>query len=117
MLPLILVSLGLCNQSDTYLSLNKINHERSWKKSEIIPFLKRIAFERLQFSSLFSNETFIRILINSKPKPISGCSQGPGQTCPLSQFINYVHKRYIKYQNFSQICHNNNQSNHFTFLN
>ncbi|UJR29715.1 hypothetical protein I4U23_017264 [Adineta vaga] len=111
MFPIILNALGLFNQ--TNLSLTQINHERFWKTSQIIPFLARIAFERLQCS----NGTFIRILINSTPKPIPGCSHGPGQSCPLPQFIHLIQQRFFIYQNFSQICQNNNQINHFTFFN
>ncbi|CAF4428056.1 unnamed protein product, partial [Adineta steineri] len=62
--PLILVSLELCKQLNTYLALNKINHERILKFSEMIPLLIRIVFKRLRFTSLYSNETFIRVLIN-----------------------------------------------------
>ncbi|CAF1411314.1 unnamed protein product [Adineta ricciae] len=111
MFPLILNALGLFNQ--TNLPLHQIDHQRLWKTSEILPFLARIAFERLQCGT----EIFIRILINSTPKPIPYCSQGPGQSCPLSLFLNYIQQRYLKFKNFSQICQNQNQMNHFTFFN
>jgi hypothetical protein len=104
MLPIVLVSLGLFNQSTFLFPLNEINDDRIWKSSNIIPFLARIQFERFICSSIDYNGSFIRILINSKPKPIPGCSQGPAHSCPLQHFINYIDQRYRKYKNFSNIC-------------
>jgi len=105
MLPVVLVSLGLYNQSE-YLqfTLNQINNDRIWKLSNIIPFLGRIQLERFTCSSIDYNGSFIRIIVNSKPKTIPGCSQGPGDSCPLQHFIDYVDQRYHKYKNFSNVC-------------
>jgi hypothetical protein len=118
MIPIVLVSLGLFNQSKYSFPLNEINDDRVWKSSQFIPFLGRIQFERFVCSSIDFNGSFIRILINSKPKPIPGCSQGPGDSCPLKYFLNYINQRYQKYKNFSNICqlNTNETTDHFTLF-
>jgi hypothetical protein len=123
MIPIILVALGLYNQSEYFkgksLPLDQINHERLWKSSKMIPFLGRVALERLSCSSVNYNGSFVRILVNSLSKPVAGCSQGPGGSCPLQNFIDYVDKRYQLYKNFSKICQieNKNKIDHLTFFN
>lgn len=37
-----------------------------------------------------TNQTFVRIRANDAPIPIPGCASGPGSTCPLDQFTQYV---------------------------
>lgn len=103
MLPIILVALGLFNQSMP-LSTNEINPDRLWKTSFILPFLGRIALERLQCSSRHMNGSFVRILVNSVVKPVSTCSNGPGQSCPLNDFAQYIERRQAQYGQFSRTC-------------
>lgn len=88
MIPIVLVSLGLFNQS--ILTLNQIFHNRIWISSHIIPFLARIQIELFSCSSIEFNGSFIRIILNSSAKHLPECSQGSGQSCPLHLFTNYI---------------------------
>ena len=115
MLVVVLVSLGLYNQTE-YIQgnnikliypLNNINYDRLFKSSEIMSFLSRIQIEIFSCSSIDYNGSFVRILVNSLVKPLPGCSQGPGDSCPLIDFIHYINQRYEIYKNFSKICQNN----------
>ena len=106
-IPIVLVSLGLFKHSDDIiLSFNQINHYRTWKSSRMIPFLGRIAFERFNCLSSSYNGSFVRIILNSSPQPLKGCSSGPGDSCPLQQFHNYINQRSKFYKHFSKVCQN-----------
>ena len=37
------------------------------------------------------NSTFVRIRVDHAPVPIPSCASGPGSTCPLGQFEQYIH--------------------------
>jgi hypothetical protein len=123
MIPVVLVSLGLYNQSEyiqgkSIFTLNEINFDRLWKSSQLIPFLARIQLELFSCSSIDFNGSFVRILVNSLPRPLPGCSQGPDGSCPLQLFTDYIHQRYLQYKNFSKACQidQNNTSDHLTFF-
>ncbi|CAF2945412.1 unnamed protein product [Rotaria sp. Silwood2] len=110
--PFILTALGLYNDTNTAgvhiinhtFPLDQINYRRIWKSSEFIPFLGRVALERLDCTSTVYNGSFVRILINSAPKPLPGCTSGPGASCPLEQYMNYVEKRNEQHSAFSKAC-------------
>lgn len=125
MIPIVLVALGLFDQTNfiqgnniiPIFPLNEIFHNRLWKSSEMIPFLGRIQLQLVSCSSTDSNGPFVRILVNSSVKPLPGCSQGPGESCPLHLFVNYINQRYQKYKNFSDVCQkdNNRTIDYLTF--
>jgi acid phosphatase len=79
MLPIILRSLGLYNDSayinaehiKYVLPLDQINYHRTWRSSEMIPFLGYLALERMDCTSDTHNGSFIRIILNSIPKPFT----------------------------------------------
>ena len=51
-------------------------------------FLTRLQLERLTCSSTSLNKVFIRILSNSRPIPIPGCSHRPdGFSCPYEKNV------------------------------
>ncbi|CAF3407061.1 unnamed protein product [Rotaria sp. Silwood1] len=110
--PFILTALGLYNDSssadvqtsNSTFSLHQINYGRIWKSSKFIPFLGRVALERLDCSSAMYNGSFVRVLINSVPKPLPGCASGPGASCPLEQYMHYVRKRNEQHSTFSKAC-------------
>jgi acid phosphatase len=123
MLPIILTSLGLYNDSAYInaenikyaLPLDQINYHRTWKSSKIIPFMGHVALERMDCNSDTHNGSFVRIIVNSIPKPLPGCSNGPGGSCPLSQYNNYINRRNGLYKNFSKACHVHSNSTNDSF--
>ena len=116
MLPVVLVALGLYNYSNYPLE-NRMNLDRPWRSSEILPFLGRIQLEVFSCSSIEFSGSFVRVIVNGNPKILPGCSQGPGFSCALTDFVQYVDQRYKTYQNFSQACQLNQTKtfDHLTF--
>ncbi|CAF1301013.1 unnamed protein product [Adineta ricciae] len=120
MLPLVLTALDLYNESNENptLPLDRINYRRAWRSSQFVPFLGHIALERLQCTSSSYNGKFIRILVNSAPQPLPGCEKGPGASCPLTQFMDYIKNRDDLHDDFSKACQVNyqNSTDVFTFF-
>ncbi|CAF1293391.1 unnamed protein product [Adineta steineri] len=116
--PLILTALNLFNDSNYVgamnrnptLPLDQINYQRAWKSSKFIPFLGHIALERLQCTSASYTGKFVRILVNSAPQALPGCANGPGASCPLAQYMDYVGDRDELYQDFTDACKMNHQN-------
>ncbi|CDO70128.1 hypothetical protein BN946_scf184783.g12 [Trametes cinnabarina] len=127
--PLILTALGLFNNSAYYPSLDvnstmptdRINHQRAWKTSKILPFLGHVGIERLQckntsleFTSPSSanlgaedvedSGTFVRVLVNGAPIPVPECQNGPGDSCALGNFADYIAQRVALYGDFIGAC-------------
>lgn len=110
--PLLLTALGLYNDSeyittsnkDPIIPLDKINYRRVWRSSDFITFSSQIALERLNCKSSAYFGSFVRILVNSAPKPLPKCSSGPGASCPLSQYLDYVKQRDDLFEDFSKAC-------------
>lgn len=127
MLPFVLTALGVYNDSKdadgTHVNptfpLDQINYQRAWKSSKFVPFLGHIALERLQCTSMVHTGKFVRILVNSAPQSLPRCTQGPGASCPLAQYMDYITRQDESFENFSNACKMNSQSttNVLTFFN
>lgn len=110
--PLIVTALGLFNDSEylglskanSLLPLDQINYQRVWKTSSFISFLSHIALERLDCKSAAYSGTFVRVLVNSTPKSLSGCSSGPGGSCPIKNYKDYIKRQYDLCQDYSKAC-------------
>ncbi|KAL7280669.1 hypothetical protein ACG7TL_005608 [Trametes sanguinea] len=127
--PLILTALGLFNNSAYYPSLDvnstmptdRINHQRAWKTSEILPFLGHVGIERLQCTNTTLESTspstsdlgaedvaedgsFMRVLVNGAPIPLPECQDGPGDSCALGSFADYIAQRVALYGDFIGAC-------------
>jgi len=99
MLSIVLVTLGLFNQTNDF-PLNEIDWHRPFRSSWFLSFLSRIEFQLFSCS----NEKFIRILSNNKVLPIPSCSQGIYFSCPFKLFLHYIDQRFQQYRHFNQIC-------------
>ena len=110
--PLILTALGLYNDSEDlgaaninpFLSLDRVDFRRTWKASSFMSFLGHIALELLNCRSIGYTGSFVRIMVNSVPKPLPGCVSGPSASCPLKQYRDYVKRRNGLYDGFSKAC-------------
>ncbi|KAJ7775204.1 phosphoglycerate mutase-like protein [Mycena metata] len=109
-LPPVISALGLWNTSrepGVYpLSLTTPNPQRQFRSSYVVAFRGYIALERLACSATNNNGTvvhiagappanvstskYVRIRVDHAPVAIPGCTSGPGSTCPLEQFTNYI---------------------------
>ncbi|EGV62411.1 acid phosphatase [Yamadazyma tenuis] len=57
-----------------------------------IPMGARVITEKFSYSN--DGESYVRFIINNSVKPIKGCSSGPGFSCKLSDFEEYVEERF-----------------------
>lgn len=104
------------NINDT-LPTDRVNYDRAWKTSEILPFLGHVGLERLECavsdsatngtSGTNGTETFIRVLVNSAPHPLPACSgnsTGPGGSCSADAFQQFMDARIQTYGDFDKEC-------------
>ncbi|KAI0766113.1 phosphoglycerate mutase-like protein [Trametes elegans] len=108
---------------------DRINHGRAWRTSEILPFLGHVGIERLQCANatldsslsqanssapssgsaqgaedVWDNGAFVRVLVNGAPIPVPDCQDGPGKTCALGRFADYIARRVEQYGDFIGAC-------------
>lgn len=107
--PFIATALGLFNSSSALheeFPTDRINWSRSWKMSELIPFLGHIGIEKLTCKDPEADHEYIRIIANSAPRPIPTCQDGPGASCGFHQFVDYVNAGMATYGDFDGVCGN-----------
>ncbi|KAI2641902.1 histidine acid phosphatase [Hypomontagnella submonticulosa] len=88
------------------LSATKKDDHRLWIGSRYVSMRGTIAFERLNClvkrstTTTFNssrpamNETYIRIRLNDAVYPVPSCKDGPGLTCKLSDYAQYIADKY-----------------------
>jgi acid phosphatase len=74
----------------------------------------RITLERLSCSGF--EEPFVRININDRIIPLPFCNSGPGDSCPVDQFVEYVRQRKEEVGDFATKCGLRGDTGHITFL-
>ncbi|KAF7587635.1 hypothetical protein BBP40_006919 [Aspergillus hancockii] len=111
--PTVITTLGLFNNSafsgaddgNKTMPTDKINYDREWKSSAILPFLTNIAIERMSCDSYGYDEgDYYRVLVNSGPQPLEECRGGPGDSCGVSQFEGFVKGLGDKFGDFVGAC-------------
>ncbi|KAG9234152.1 histidine phosphatase superfamily [Amylocarpus encephaloides] len=110
--PFIATALGLFNSSNAHAEdfpLDKINWSRSWRMTELIPFLGHVGIEKLTCDIPGGQKPseYIRIIANSAPRPIPDCQDGPGSSCNFDRFTEIVELGMQVYGDFDGICQNN----------
>lgn len=73
----------------------------------------RITLERLTCSA---DETFIRLNINDRIVPLPFCRSGPGDSCSLDSFVDYVSRRKNEVGDFGEVCGLKDHPESITFL-
>lgn len=108
--PLALVALGIWNQTAAGgLPLDRIPEQDDylWQTSHVLPFLGHVALERLQCGDHAERAgDFIRVVVNGATQklPRPDLADGPGNSCELSRFNDYVQERSALYSDFEGIC-------------
>ncbi|KAI6783530.1 Acid phosphatase PHO1 [Emericellopsis cladophorae] len=113
--PMVVVAMGLFNNSEfsganninETMPLDRINYRRAWKSSNIIPFLGNIALERFNCTDApgYKDDEYYRVLVNSAPQSLPGCSDGPGTLCSRDGFKEYLEERMSAFdEGFSDAC-------------
>jgi acid phosphatase len=98
MVPM-LAALGLF-EDEKNLPVDEIWEERRWKTSQITPMGGRILLERLKCGK----ERYVRFNVNDGIVPLQGCSDGPGASCGLAKFEEYVKRRGEQAGDFREVC-------------
>lgn len=85
-----------------------------WKyiSSRFVSMRGTVAFERLSFSTTkgtskagnSTNGTYVRILLNDAVYPLPSCNDGPGKSCALVKYVQYVSEKYSKTGNWAKNC-------------
>ncbi|ORY63445.1 histidine acid phosphatase [Pseudomassariella vexata] len=113
--PMVFVAMGLFNNSafggseatvnDT-MPLDRINHQRVWKSSHVLPFLSNLAIERMNCTGSYGYEDgeYYRVLVNSAPQSLVECADGPATSCSREAFDEYVQHRGELFRGFSEMC-------------
>ncbi|KDE07625.1 hypothetical protein MVLG_02088 [Microbotryum lychnidis-dioicae p1A1 Lamole] len=96
----VLVALGLWNT--TTIDPHRLDHDRAWHTSHLLPFLGHIALERLSCKG--DDTDYMRILVNGAPQKVPACHHGRGGSCPLDEWAEYVQERQELYIDFEGAC-------------
>lgn len=89
------------------LPVTHVVDDRKWKTSQATPMGGRIIFERLSCSpdpETKEMEHFVRINVNDGIVALEACNSGPGKSCPLEKFREYVDKRVTEAGDFREVC-------------
>ena len=120
--PTVLVALGLFNNteftSDAYtnasMPLDRINYNRAWVSSYILPFLSNIVIEKMdcsnnyyvqsQASNSSGNAIYYRVVVNNSPQVLPGCNDGPNESCSSAGLQQFMSERAAMFGGYSQKC-------------
>ncbi|KAJ5742705.1 uncharacterized protein N7511_011106 [Penicillium nucicola] len=111
--PLI-TTLGVLGSDKEHLPTTHVVADRMWRISSILPMGARVTLERMSCSG--NDEPYVRVNINDGIMPLPLCKSGPGEACPLTSFVNYVHRRKSEVGEFAEICGLQGDIGSFTFL-
>lgn len=119
--PTVLVALGLFNNTEfsvesatnATMPLDRINYNRAWVSSYILPFLSNIAIEKMDCSENYyvqsgssnsSGSTFYRVVVNNSPQVLPDCYDGPNESCSEAGLQTFLHDRAAMFGGYSQKC-------------
>ncbi|GMF07347.1 unnamed protein product [Ambrosiozyma monospora] len=93
-----LTGLGLFDD-EPQMDVKEIDFKRSFKTGELVPLGARLLTERLSCtSSSGETETFVRLVLNDQVYPIPGCTDGPGFSCPLNDYVELTSSHIVDYK-------------------
>lgn len=75
----------------------------------------RVTLERMSCSA-GNDEFYVRVNINDRIMPLPFCKSGPGESCPLGRFVDYVRQRKAEVGDFTEICGLQGDPGSITFL-
>ncbi|GAA5845545.1 hypothetical protein JCM11251_002089 [Rhodosporidiobolus azoricus] len=98
-----LTALGLWNMTDDQFPTDRNPEDRVFKSSHIIPFLGHVALERMSCEADKEND-YIRVMVNGAPQLLESCQDGPGGSCRMDLFEEFVKERTERYKDFDGAC-------------
>lgn len=112
--PMVVTALGLYNNSafsganniNGTMPTDRINYNRAWVSSRILPFLTNVAIERMECDSFgYDAGDYYRVLVNAGPQPLAECRDGPGDSCSDGKFTDFVKELGSRYGGeFNSFC-------------
>lgn len=109
-----LTALGIFT-GDKKLLPTHIAANREWRISPVLPMGARITIERLSCPPEHE-DPYVRVNINDRIIPLPFCKSGPGESCPLDQFVEYVHQRRHEVGDFAERCELEGDAGYISFL-
>jgi acid phosphatase len=88
---------------------------REWRISPVLPMGARITLERLSCPSKL-DESYVRINVNDRIVPLPFCKSGPGDSCPLNGFVEFVGQRKQEVGDFAERCGLKGDAGRISFL-
>ena len=79
----------------------------SSNSSDLLPLSQRTCSSKTKtpsFATSTTSHTFIRVLLNDVVYPVPGCQNGPGYSCLLDDYVNFVGNKYNNSGNWAQNC-------------
>lgn len=113
-----LAALGLYADPDDGLLLpaEQIAEWRTWKTSSVLPMGARFTLERMTCLGDDKDGVYIRVNINDRIVPLPFCQDGPGRSCSLTSFGEYVIRRGYETRPFGEVCGLGDHPDRITFL-
>lgn len=99
------------NYDESYPT-NAINATRNFRSSRVVTMGARLVTERITCAG----ESFIRFSINEEVVPLPGCQSGPGLTCPIAEFVQYMEARKAEVGDFITTCNSTSASSELTLF-
>jgi acid phosphatase len=100
--PIALVALGIWNQTKVGpMSLERRGDDRVWRTSHVLPFLGHVAIERIGCDD---KKDYVRTIVNGAVQKLDHCKSGPGSSCPIQQFADFVAARVEEYGDIEGAC-------------
>lgn len=108
-----LTAVGILSHPEgTELPTTHIDPDRVWSTSSVLPMGARITLERLKCSE----GDFVRFNVNDRITALPSCNSGPGNSCEMNQFVEYVKQRGDYFGDFGKVCGLKDHAERITFL-
>lgn len=110
-----ITALGVLGIDKEQLPTTHVVADRMWRTSSILPMGARVTLERMSCQS-GNDKSYVRVNINDRIMPLPFCKSGPGESCPLGRFVDYVYQRREKVGDFTEVCGLQGDTRSITFL-
>jgi acid phosphatase len=110
-----ITALGVLENDKGPLPTTHVVADRMWRTSSILPMGARVTLERMSCLA-GSGESYVRVNINDRIMPLPFCKSGPGGSCPVGRFVDYVYQRRAEVGAFAEVCGLQGDVGSITFL-
>jgi len=111
-LNVIYTGFGLNYDDESAYPTTSINTTRNYKSSRNVAMGSRIVTERVTCDG----EKYVRFMINDAVVPHPECQSGPGLSCPLADWVNYMAARKEQVGDFVTECGSTSGSSTFSLF-